>query len=612
MALDLKRNNRRPSVFSSPLDTACEWSPPIFQKTPQEEEFLCTIMSDNILFRELCNEEMKILIDATEKLNLEKGARAVRQHSKGEYLFIVEEGCLEMHCEISKVCHGTVQKGQIFGELALLWGKECDTSAIATEPTIVWRLEQSIFRNVVARHAQQQDADIVSNLQKVELFQQLPDSVLRKVAENLTRVHYGVGETIVRKGEIGETFYIIESGSVRIHDIGIGDSQSSEIVLHNGDSFGERSLLTGESRTASVTALSEVVTLAMDRSTFEENIGVLQELVEMQARKQSLRGLPIFANSDLNDAEFDRLAQSMQDLSYRKGTKLAKIGEPYPKNVWFLRTGQVIVFGTKSGKIYNLLSDDYFGEKSILSEPGHISSHEAICEDNVNAWVISRNDIESVVVKMDRLGEVGDFMKSKQQKNVIQGLADLKKHRILGRGGFGRVWLVESRVSGQALALKVINKRKLLASKQERSVLREKELLGLLHHPFILNMVSSFQDISNLYLVLPVIQGGELFSVVATKTKYGHGLLNNDAAFYAAGIIAALGHFHHRLIAYRDMKLENVMIDIEGYPKIVDLGFARIIVDNASHFVARQTILLRKSLCRRATITQLTTGRLAY
>jgi len=186
---------------------------------------------------------------------------------------------------------------------------------------------------------------------------------------------------------------------------------------------------------------------------------------------------------------------------------------------------------------------------------------------------------------MDRLGHVGDYIKSKPRYSHIRGLGDLKRHRVLGQGGFGTVWLVETTTGSRTpLALKEISKRKLLDSRQERSVLREKELLELLHHPFILHMVSSFQDATNLYLVLPFIQGGELFNIVAAKSKSGHGISNNHAAFYAAGIIAALGHFHHRLIAYRDMKLENVMIDSLGYPKVVDLGFARIIVDKSYTF----------------------------
>ena len=109
--------------------------------------------------------------------------------------------------------------------------------------------------------------------------------------------------------------------------------------------------------------------------------------------------------------------------------------------------------------------------------------------------------------------------------------------------------------------------------------MRERELLGLLHHPFILDMVASFQDNHNLYMLLPLIQGGELFSRVASASmEHGEGLSSKDSAFYTGCVVEALGHFHHRYIAYRDLKLENVMIGADGYCKIVDLGFAKVVV----------------------------------
>lgn len=541
-------------------------------------------MKGHILFEELCEDELDALVKATERVEYHKGEKVVRQSGRGEYLFIVQSGKLELYCETNQLRQGTIESGKIFGELALLCGKNYATTVIALEKAVLWRVEQTTFRNVVARHTRKRDADILSYLRKVDLFQNLNEAVLQKFAETLTRVHFQEGDKIVRKGDIGETFYIIESGSVKVHDIGMGDSVSSEQVLRGGDYFGERSLITGEPRAASVTALTNVVTLAMDRLTFEKNIGELQELVDQNARKQTLKSLPIFASARLTEIEYDRLAECMKEVCYLKGTKLARIGEPYPQNVWFIHKGQVIVYGSKSGKIYNLMAGDYFGEKSILSEPGHRSSHEAVCEDNVTAWVLPRENIESIITDLDKLGQVGDYVKSKQPTVSFKGLQDLKKHRIVGRGGFGKVWLIESKRTGEPFAMKVINKRQLINMKQERSILREKELLGLLRHPFILSLVASFQDASNLYLILPLVQGGELFSIVAARTKQGRGLPNKDAAFYAAGVIEALGHFHHRYIAYRDVKLENVMIDSNGYPKIVDLGFARIIVDRSYTF----------------------------
>eukprot|EP00536_Pseudo-nitzschia_multiseries_P000095 jgi/Psemu1/249193/estExt_Genewise1Plus.C_20238 len=158
---------------------------------------------------------------------------------------------------------------------------------------------------------------------------------------------------------------------------------------------------------------------------------------------------------------------------------------------------------------------------------------------------------------------------------------DLEKHRVVGQGGFGTVWLCKSRKDASTYALKIINKRKVLKEKQERNIVREKELLLMLDHPFILHMVASFQDKTNCYLVLPVIQGGELLSYVARELEKGQPLLISDVAFYALQIIEGLGHFHQRYIAYRDLKLENVMIDADGYIKIVDLGCAKIVVNKS-------------------------------
>jgi protein kinase A len=101
--------------------------------------------------------------------------------------------------------------------------------------------------------------------------------------------------------------------------------------------------------------------------------------------------------------------------------------------------------------------------------------------------------------------------------------------------------------------------------------------MASLEHPFILSLVGSFQDNDNLYLLLPLIQGGELFNVVHTDKR--DGISNEASIFYGACILEALGHLHARNIAYRDMKPENALIDGKGYCIMVDLGFAKIVVD---------------------------------
>jgi serine/threonine protein kinase len=160
----------------------------------------------------------------------------------------------------------------------------------------------------------------------------------------------------------------------------------------------------------------------------------------------------------------------------------------------------------------------------------------------------------------------------------------LKRIRILGQGAFGRVWLVTHLPTGSTslnvYALKAISKANVIDSKLEKAVLREKELLCLLNHPFILSLVASYQDSDNLYLLLPLVLGGELYSLLKKMTNHGRGMENNMVAFYAACIFEALKHFHFgHHIAYRDLKLENVLVDEQGYGKIIDLGFAKVVTE---------------------------------
>jgi protein kinase A len=78
-------------------------------------------------------------------------------------------------------------------------------------------------------------------------------------------------------------------------------------------------------------------------------------------------------------------------------------------------------------------------------------------------------------------------------------------------------------------------------------------------HPLIVDLVATMQDRSNLYMLLNFIQGGELYTFIHRKNE--DGVPNKTAQFYAACIVEALNHLHARMICYRDLKPENVLID---------------------------------------------------
>jgi len=116
--------------------------------------------------------------------------------------------------------------------------------------------------------------------------------------------------------------------------------------------------------------------------------------------------------------------------------------------------------------------------------------------------------------------------------------------------------------------------------KQTHHIRNEQALLEKLHHPFIVNLLGYFQDPYNLYLALEYVPGGELFSLLRRRKRF-----NNDVSvFYAAQIVLAFEHMHTQNIAYRDLKPENLLINRDGYLKITDFGFAKVIPHDQRSF----------------------------
>jgi len=165
---------------------------------------------------------------------------------------------------------------------------------------------------------------------------------------------------------------------------------------------------------------------------------------------------------------------------------------------------------------------------------------------------------------MKKSGILPAFIKSEHKEKMT--IAEVKKHRILGMGAFGQVWLAT--YEDKPYALKMLNKRQLVDNDQVDGVLREKALLTTISHPFILSCHGTFQDESHLYLLLKLMQGGELFNVIHAPKNRRRGISNGDATFYGACVISSLAHMHQRLIAYRDLKPENILIDSSGYGEL--------------------------------------------
>jgi len=150
-------------------------------------------------------------------------------------------------------------------------------------------------------------------------------------------------------------------------------------------------------------------------------------------------------------------------------------------------------------------------------------------------------------------------------------LSDFEMKETLGTGTFGRVRLCKHRQVGRHFAIKLLKKAEILRMKQVEHIMAEKAILAEVKHPFIVNMLKTFQDEKKLFIVLEYVCGGEVFTHLRKAGKFP----NDVGKFYAAEIILAFEHLHSLNIVYRDLKPENLLLDQYGHIKITDFGFAK-------------------------------------
>lgn len=155
-------------------------------------------------------------------------------------------------------------------------------------------------------------------------------------------------------------------------------------------------------------------------------------------------------------------------------------------------------------------------------------------------------------------------------------LSQVETLTTVGAGTFGRVELVKLRESSTTYyALKKMRILQVINLRQVSHVSSERQILSTISSPFIVNLLWTSRDNIHLFLLLEYIPGGELFTYLRNEGRFDE----NRARFYAAEIVCAFTYLHSENIVYRDLKPENVLINVDGHIKLTDFGFAKRIRD---------------------------------
>ena len=150
---------------------------------------------------------------------------------------------------------------------------------------------------------------------------------------------------------------------------------------------------------------------------------------------------------------------------------------------------------------------------------------------------------------------------------------DFELLKLLGKGAFGKVFLGQKKDDKKFYAIKVLRKTRIIELNQLEHTKAEKMILGHVNHPFLVGLIYAFQTPEKLYFVMEFMKGGELYQHLMKLDRFSE----DQAKFYAACIAMALGHLHNNDYIYRDLKLENILLDEQGYAKLTDFGLAKFV-----------------------------------
>lgn len=143
--------------------------------------------------------------------------------------------------------------------------------------------------------------------------------------------------------------------------------------------------------------------------------------------------------------------------------------------------------------------------------------------------------------------------------------------KMIGTGAFGQVLITRCRLNRRLYALKVMEKAHIRKHDHEAYIKAERDILTRMDHPFLVSLYCAFQTSKRLFLVMDLLQGGELFFHLRRKGT----ILEDDAAFYLAECVLAIAYLHSKGIAHRDLKPENILLGGDGHICITDFGLAK-------------------------------------
>ncbi len=560
---------------------------------------ILSVLKSHFLFSKLHDYELEDVVDSMVDEYFEDGDDIIVEGEVGDKYYILEEG----QCDIMINGHtvGQVPKANSFGDLALMYNSPRAATIRASCDCTCWSLEKKFFRQAMVTSSSNQTGNLAVFLGKLKLFESLNMESLSQLAKSLTLKTYNDGDYIITQGEIGEEFYVIYKGKVRITKTGDDGREIPLISLSEGAVFGERALIKKEPRAANViadTSMGPCECYSLSKDDFASMLGGIIEQMNELNNMRILRSAQIF--TDLTDKALAVVRSKVKNREMFNGQRLLCDST----NVFIVLDGEVI---SPEGVLFKVghvvggltsAADDETPSVTCKSDEAIVGilARSAILDqleeqkngdepEDDGAADAAKSNVDPEEEALEQLQQNIDLRKASAVQRVAAtqeyqcgDLLDLNVIKPLGKGTFGNVYLAKNKSTGKTMALKCLDKAVLVKASQGMYVKRECECLFHLCHPFIAAYYGVFVIPRKVVFSMENVPGQELWSYLNSndREKGPHGgLPTAHVTLYIAQIVLALEHIHTLGYCYRDLKSENMLFDVKGYIKVVDFGFAK-------------------------------------
>ena len=414
------------------------------------------------------------------------------------------------------------------------------------------------------------------------LFQHLNDHQAKQVYDVMKRVPVKKGDVVIRQGDQGDWFYVVDEGEYAVTlEQGGKDVEILRYTTQGGANpcFGELALMYSKPRAATVTAVKDGVLWAMDRRSFR-SILMKSSAVSLT---RTLRSVEVLKS--LSVGQLQRLQDLLTEVTYREGEYVIQQGES-SENLYIIAEGRVRITRKEDARseakfIMELGQGQYFGERALLTSEPRAANVIVSGERPLKLLYISKEAFEEVlgplqeIIDSDRQYRETIALK-KQLQQESEGLANVSIGDFTLEGKsviLEPCQYVLAKLKGREYTIKSVSKSKVVQMGLQQRIMHEKELASALlnHNRFVPLALTTLQDEGYLYTVFKTRVAIDL-STLLGETPFDE----KTAMFYTASVAMALEHLQadSNRIIYRNLTPEAIVLDAQGYVQLLDMRYA--------------------------------------